>query len=169
MVSIAIAVTHAAVALLVVSGVAKVVRPLSVVGALRALGLPDGRGVATALGAFEVALGVIVLTGGGAAFAAAVAILYAAFALAVVQLRRRDAAAPCGCFGHTTPPTQRHLVANALMAGTAAVAGRDMPSLLSVLGHQPLAGVPYLLLLVTAAYCLYATLSVGPTLRAAAR
>jgi len=98
--------------LLVITGVAKLLRPHDVEKALRALRLPTFAGAGLIIGAFEVAVGV-----GALFFQAALIIqtaLYLIFAVwVVVALRREVPLASCGCLGRDdTPPTFAHIVLN---------------------------------------------------------
>ena len=130
---------------LVVSGVAKLWSPTGFVDLLRALGVTVPRAVGQVVGALEVTVGLVAVVVGGRAVAAAVAVLYGVFAVAVV-LARRAGAPSCGCFGAVSaPPSAVHAVVNvasALVAAAAAALGA--PSLLDVLRAQPLVGLPFL-------------------------
>lgn len=105
-----------------------------------------------ALGLAEVAVGATALTVGGRVLAAAVAAMYAAFAVYVVLAIRRGAE-NCGCFGaeEDTPPSPRHVAIDGVLAvgaGVAAVAGTAAP--VEVALHTPFRGVLYAVFVITA-------------------
>lgn len=139
---------HVVAVVIVVGGAAKVASPDAFAALLRSLGLPGRRSLARLAGAVEVALGCIAVVVGGLGPTVAVAVAYAVFAVVVVVARRRGAAS-CGCFGAAAaPPSPVHVAVNtasAAVATAAAVAG-GAPDLPSVLGDQPVFGVPYLFL-----------------------
>jgi hypothetical protein len=136
-----------------VGGVAKIVAPDAFSTTLATLGAPSGRAVARLCGAVEVAIGAGALLAGGRPAAAVLALTYATFALAVVAARRAGAVS-CGCFGAASaPPSQVHVVVNAVSAGLAAIALVVGPeTLAATLTDQPIAGVPYLAALALAAW-----------------
>lgn len=109
-------------ALLVVSGIAKLVDPAPTVGALRAARLPHRGSLARALGLTEIVVAVTAIVFGGIAVAG-VAVMYLAFTVFVVVAIRLDLPlASCGCFGKSdTPPTWLHAVYNTSAAVAAAV------------------------------------------------
>lgn len=139
---------HVVAVVIVVGGAAKVASPDAFAALLRSLRLPGGTALARLAGAVEVALGCTAVVVGGVVATGAVALAYAVFAAVVVVARRRGAAS-CGCFGAAAaPPSPVHVAVNsisALIAGAAAVVG-GIPDLVTVLGDQPLAGVPYMVL-----------------------
>src|SRR4051794_5899759 len=96
----------AAAALLVLAGVAKIVRPDATVGALRSVGAPASVLAVRALGAWEATLGTAALIVGGVVVDVLVGAAYAAFLAFVVSARwRGGAVTSCGCFGRDdTPP-----------------------------------------------------------------
>lgn len=149
----------AAALLLVAAGVAKAVKPLSLVRALRAAGLhvraPLLARWVRALSALEAALGVVAVARPGPLVAAAVAISYAGFTAFVLRaLRGGSPLASCGCFGKTdTPPTPLHAVATGVLAMAAALvaigpaASLDVPlgvvsAVLAYLTYMMLAVLP---------------------------
>lgn len=159
---------YATAALLVVSGIRKVVDPAPTAGALRAAGLPHQSILVLALGVLEVGVGAGNLLLSSVPLAWSQATIYAAFALFVVwALRQRVPIASCGCFGKPdTPPTWLHVVVNvAALVGATTHAAIGAPSLTSILASQSLAGVPYLGFVAIGAYCLYLLLGELPLLR----
>jgi hypothetical protein len=131
-----------------VGGVTKVVSPDAFAQTLRTLRLPGGRGLARVTGVAEIAIGAAAVWLGGSIAALAVAALYAAFAVAVIAARRAGAES-CGCFGSVAaPPSTVHVVVNSVSAvlalAAAAVGTLGLPE---TLADQPLAGVPYLVML----------------------
>ena len=101
-------------------------------------------------GVAEAAVGVAALAFGDRVSAALLALSYLAFAAFVVLALRRGAPiSSCGCFGKAdTPPSRVHVAINlgAVAAGVA-VAVQPGAGLVHVLASQPLAGVPFVLLL----------------------
>ncbi|HZQ28220.1 MAG TPA: MauE/DoxX family redox-associated membrane protein [Acidimicrobiales bacterium] len=158
----------AAAALLVAAGGAKIWRPGTTTKALRQAGLP-ARDTAVRVGAaVEVVVGVAALAGNTAG-AAAVAMSYLLFAAFVgLGLRKGSPISTCGCFGEPdAAPTAIHLVFNlaaALVAAWAAVGSAVVP-LRRVLAHQPLAGLPFLVITGVTGYLAYLAMSVLPRLR----
>jgi len=141
-------------ATLVVAGLAKTRRPQDTARALGVLipRLPlrmGGYGVRVAAG-FEAVLGCVAMVEPRPVLAGGVAASYLAFAGYVAFARSRGGVlASCGCFGTPdTPATRTHVVVDlGLAAGAAAVAGAGPAgNLVTILGRQPLAGVPLLVL-----------------------
>jgi len=141
--------------LLAIGGAAKAVRPRDTALALTAAGIRfpralPGRVVVRIGGAVEAVIGVAALLVGGPVLCALVAVSYLAFAAFVaLALRTGAPISSCGCFGKVdTPPSLVHVVLDVAFAGvaTAAAIVGDV-ALPDVLGDQPLAGVPFLLLL----------------------
>jgi hypothetical protein len=144
-------------AVLLVSGGSKLADPAPTSGALRAAGLFSGRGVVLTLAFAELAVGGAGLLSGGSWAGWGIAVFYGSFGIFVaVALNRHLPISSCGCFGKSdTPPSVVHLGLNA--AGLAAglwAALNDSPSLVEVLGEQPLAGLPYLLFLAAGTYAI---------------
>jgi hypothetical protein len=138
-----------AAALLVAGGAAKAARPGDTANALGAVGLPRSALLVRVGGLSEAAVGVAALTFGNRGTAVLVAVSYAAFAVFVtVALRTGAPIASCGCFGKAdTPPTRLHVAVNlGAVAAAVAVAVQPSAGLGVVLPRQPLAGVPFVLL-----------------------
>lgn len=136
--------------LLVAGGVAKARAPGDTARALRAVGIPAGTRIVRVGAVLEVAIGVSALVVASPLPTALVAISYLAFTAFVVQaLRAGTPLSSCGCFGKIeTPPSRVHIVIDlvvVVMAAAVAIVGTDV-SLPEVLPAQPLAGVPFLLL-----------------------
>ena len=152
-------------ALLLVSGGAKLADPAPTSGALRLAGLASSIGVVYALAVAEVATGASALMFGGRWTGWATSILYGAFGSFVAfALSRSIPIASCGCFGKVdTPPTLTHVFLNvAGLVGGMWAGLTHSPSIASVLGGQPLSGVPYLLFLATGTYAAYLLLTALP-------
>lgn len=138
-----------AAALLVAGGAAKAARPADTANALGAMGLPRSPLLVRVGGVAEAAAGIAALAVGDRTTAVLVALSYAAFAVfVIVALRTGAPIATCGCFGKAdTPPTRLHVAVNlGAVAAAVAVAVQPSAGLGVVLPHQPLAGVPFLLL-----------------------
>ena len=161
----------AAAGLLMVAGVAKLVRPSGVarlVGAWPLVGRPStARLLARGLGAAEALAGAAALVVGGAAAAGAVAVLYAGFGAFLLATRPAD----CGCFGSITnddrgqgaPVLHAMLdLAAAALAAVAAFAGA--PALAAALDRSPAWGLPLLALTAVLAWLGHAAMTALPTL-----
>ncbi len=111
----------AAAAVLVVAGLAKLLRPTPTAIVMARAGL-GGRDVhARLLGGVEVVTGSAAVVLGGRLSAAAVGLCYLAFAAFTARQVASGEPADCGCFGAASAPTTLvHVVAN---AGLAALAG----------------------------------------------
>jgi len=152
--------------LLAVGGFGKAVRPGDTARAL------DGvftRHVPSWLvrvgGALECALGVVALVTADRWTAALVAVSYLGFAAFVtVALLRQAPIATCGCFGREeSPPSLLHVGIDLGAALAATVVALDPGAgIVDVVGEQPLAGVPYLLLVATGVLCAYLALTLLP-------
>src|SRR6478735_7806251 len=120
--------------ILAVGGAAKLRDPEATVPMLRALGLPASPVLARVLGLVELGVGIAAFLVGGRILAAAVAVLFLGFTVAVLRLRAGGEAVSCGCFGRSSaPPTLIHAVADLVAAGVAvAAAVVDAPGFLSV-------------------------------------
>ena len=93
-----VVVLHVAAALLlIVAGLAKVVRPAPAIDLLASLGLPQAAVAVVVIGAVESAAGVLALVVGGPLLAAATGVLYVGF-FAVVWRSLAIGAPSCGCF-----------------------------------------------------------------------
>ncbi|MCW2549516.1 MAG: hypothetical protein JWN96_3976 [Mycobacterium sp.] len=157
--------------LLILAGVAKAVRPLPTVRALRSVNLPSSKVAVRLLGAGESALALVALFASGrivgSITAALVAVSYASFAAFVFYARARGGTiSSCGCFGKAdSPPTAAHIVVNLVAAGVAGVAaGRPGRSPLAELAHSPGAGVPLTALVLVTTGLAYLALAEWPTL-----
>ena len=125
----------AACLLLGVAGVTKIRRPVATQPAASVLGLPDSRAAVRALGAVELgAAGTGVAFGGPAA--AAVAVVYAALAVAAWRLFTRAPGTPCGCLGASTAPASAAHVAMNVIAAIAAALAIAAGSPLAAVGHD---------------------------------
>ena len=163
--------------LLAVGGAAKAVRPRDTANALGAIGVKFPRILPARLvvrvgGVLEAAIAVAALLVGGPALCALVAASYLAFAgFVMVALRSGAPISSCGCFGKVdTPPSVIHVVLDAGFAGVAAGAaftgGVALPD---VLADQPLAGVPFVLLVVIGCSLVFLAFSSLPKTMAAVR
>ncbi len=153
--------------LLATAGIAKVVRPDDTVGALRAMGISVPPLVVRVGGGIEAAVAIGAALTGAPVLAAIVAASYLAFTgFVVVALARRLPISSCGCFGRMdTPPTVLHVVIDAGAAVCAlAVTLRDGGGLGPVLADQPLAGIPFLLLVAAGTSAALTALTVLPKL-----
>jgi hypothetical protein len=167
--------------LLVLAGVAKVVRPDDTARAF-VLMLPEqlprvpsfkaGR-LAVRTGALvEAAVGASALLFPRPVTAALVAVSYTLFVCTVVYARRRGGPlSTCGCFGRPdTPATGLHVVLNAVFAAasvTVALRPSHFTTLASLLANQPWSGVPLLLACGAGVWLAYLALSPLATLEAA--
>ncbi len=123
--------------------------------ALGQAGLPGGPLVVRLLALGEVAVAGAVLVIGGSAPAAALGLVHLGFAAFVLRLRRSAGpGARCGCFGEAEAPAGRlHVVVNLAASGLVAAAlTSELPSLASVLGDQPVLGLPYVAAVVVGAW-----------------
>ena len=151
-----------AAALLLLGGVLKAARPHDTATALRGVGLPVSPLLVRIGGIAEAAIGAAALITGGTISAVLVALSYAAFLTFVgVALHRHIPVATCGCFGKAdTPPTRVHLAVN-LVAVVAAVTVAVDPGvgIVDTLRAQPLAGLPYVLLVTLGVALVYLALT----------
>ena len=139
--------------LLVGAGVAKALAPAGTARALAEV-VPIRPGPLAVLvrwgSVAEAALGAAALVLPRPLTAAAVAGAYAAFAVVVAGVRARGGAtASCGCFGAPdTPATGLHVVIDAGLAVSAAAVAVSSPggTIVAVLGHQPMDGLPLVFL-----------------------
>ena len=144
--------------LLAVAGAAKAWSPDTTARALRAAGLPSDRRLVRVAGGLEAVIAVAALLTGLPVLAGVVAASYLAFsAFIVVALVRGTPISSCGCFGKPdTPPSRLHVAINlgAAIVATAVATGpaRSLPR---ALAHQPLAGLPLLVLAGAAGYLAY--------------
>jgi hypothetical protein len=170
--------------LLIVAGIAKASRPddtaraLSDLVPVRARGLITQRRLRAAIrgGAIlEVALGLAAMAFPRPVTAGLVAMSYALFGGVVLYARARGGAlSSCGCFGRTdTPATTLHVVIDLVLAGACLAVALSTPSgggsLVGLLRHQPLAGVPLVFVSAVGLYMVYVVLAVLPALEGARR
>lgn len=134
----------AACALLAWSGAIKLLRPASTRVAARAIGAPSSTIAVRALAATELTIAILGATFGHVG-ALLVAALYAGLAVVALRLLRRAPATPCGCLGASDAPVSRaHVALNVVAALVAVAAASGAP--FAVLGAQPLAGIPFVVL-----------------------
>lgn len=153
----------AACALLAWSGATKLARPRSTSAAARAIGLPSSSGAVRVFGAIELGA-----AGAGAAVGHAAALLvacvYAGLAVLALRLLRRAPTTPCGCLGtSSTPASRAHVAVNgaaALVAVGAALHGSPFAGIAGL----PLAGVPFVVLVLCAARLAALTIDALPSL-----
>lgn len=134
----------AAALLLIVAGVAKIVRPVPTTDLLASLGLPEVPAAVVVIGVVESVVGVLALVVGGPLLAAATGALYVGF-LAVVWRALVTGATTCGCFGRVnSPPSWLHVVGNAgfAVASFVAVAGKTPTQ---VMADQLASGIGFVL------------------------
>jgi len=157
--------------ILAVGGVAKLRDPEATGPMLQALGLPGSPVMARLLGLVELGVGVAAFLVGGRILAAAVALLFLGFTVAILRLRAGGEAVSCGCFGRSSaPPTLVHAVADLVAAAVAVAASvADAPGFLSVRDELPAAGIPQLLLTALAVALGVAVLTALPEALVAAR
>lgn len=137
---------HAAAALLLlVAGMAKIVRPAPTTDLLVALGLPGRAEMAVSIGVAEVIVGLAALAVGGPVTAIATGVFYVGFTGAVVRAMRAGATS-CGCFGRIdAPPSWLHVGGNVALAVVSFIAAAgDAP--IDVMDGQPASGVGFVVL-----------------------
>jgi methylamine utilization protein MauE len=137
---------------LVVTGAAKLRQPHATSDALRAAFSYDvGINAARAIGAGEIAVGTTAAIAGGTT-AALVAGTYVLLLAVAARLRRRAPDAQCGCIGARSGRVGvAHLATSALAAAVAAAyALVHGDAIVTVVRDQPLAGIPFLVLVATA-------------------
>lgn len=158
--------------LLALGGAFKAASPGDTANALRGVGLPGSPLLVRFGGGLEVAIALAAIATGGRLAAGLVVISYLGFtAFVAVALARGVPIATCGCFGKAdTPPSAVHLAVN-LGAAAAAIAVVIDPgvALADVVADQPLAGVPFLVLVGTGVYLTYMALTALPRLLVAVR
>jgi hypothetical protein len=100
-----------------------------------------------------------------------VAVLFAAFTVAVLRLRAGGGAVSCGCFGRSSaPPTLVHVAVDTVAVVVASVAVVvDAPGLVDLRESSPAAGVPLMGLTALAVWLTVAVLTVLPEALVAAR
>jgi hypothetical protein len=159
-------------ALLAIGGALKAAQPLDTANALRATRLPSAPRLVRAGGAMEAVVAIAALVTGWWVLALLVAASYFAFALFVIEARRAGKPlSSCGCFGKVdTPPTSVHIVIDLTVAAVAAaVAFSADVALPDVLADQPLAGLPFMLLVLIGVYLVFLAFTALPKTMAAAR
>ncbi len=150
---------------LVLAGMAKVVRPHDTARALRATGVPASAAVVRLGSLAEVGIGLWALTTGSRIAAGLVTISYLAFAAFVAQaLVRRLPLATCGCLGEPdTPPTAVHVVLDIGLAAAASVAiARPVTSAWHELGAHPAQGIVLIALVAVAVHLVVTALAAWP-------
>jgi len=124
---VATALFAAAAVLLIIAGMAKVMRPSTTADMLLSLGVREvgylrRERVAVVLGIVETGIGIGALTIGGPVAAATVGVFYVGFAAAVLRALSVGAVS-CGCFGRVdAPPSWLHVVGNTAFAAASFVA-----------------------------------------------
>lgn len=142
--------TWLAAGLLVLAGLSKLPTPDGAMATLHRLHLPSGRVAARVLGLGEMALGGLVLLGGGLWAAGATMVAY--LLLTGVATWQRRAQVACGCFGTSdTTVTRLHVATNASLAVIGGLGLAWPPAGLPTVAADTgaLGGVTALLLLVT--------------------
>ncbi|MCU0269170.1 MAG: hypothetical protein MUF83_11060 [Acidimicrobiales bacterium] len=156
--------------LLGAAGVLKLARPDGTRKALRAAGLPDPVAGVWVLALAEIVLAVAAVVYGNRLTSTLLTVAYLGFAVFAARLvQKAGAAASCGCFGiETAPATSLHVGVNVVAA---AVCGASVAAptggIADVLGAQPLAGVPFLVLTALCGWLVYALLTLVPDLQLA--
>jgi hypothetical protein len=150
--------------LLAVGGALKLRQPANTVNALRAAGLPASDTGVRILAAAELIIGVGTLVAEGPLFPALLGLSYAGFtAFVAYALAKHTPLDTCGCFGTPdTPPTVLHLLITAGAAVTGFAAAATGTSVAEVVGDQPWAGIPFILMSVLMAYLAYLVMAVLP-------
>lgn len=162
-----VVVLHVAAALLlIVAGLAKILRPVPTAGLLASFGLPEVPAAVVVIGVVESIVGILALAVGGPALAVATGALYVGF-IVVASRALATGAGSCGCFGRIdTPPSWIHVIGNAAFAVVSfvAAAGRTPAQ---VMADQPAGGVGFVLAAgVTAGLALVAFTAVPEALAA---
>jgi hypothetical protein len=120
----------------------------------------------------EAGLGLVALAVPRPVVAGLVAVSYLAFAGVVAYARSQGGAlASCGCFGTPdTPATLLHVAVDVVLAVAGLLVAVNAPtsgSILTVLAHEPLHGLPLVVVTAVGAWLTYLTLSVLAGLQAA--
>jgi Methylamine utilisation protein MauE len=157
--------------LLAIGGALKAAHPLETANALRAMRLPSASWLVRTGGAVEAIVAIGALVTGWWISALLVAASYLAFALFVIEVRRAGKPlSSCGCFGKVdTPPTMVHIAIDLAAAAVAAAVAFTDVALPAVLADQPLAGVPFVLLMLIGSYLVFLAFTALPKTMAAAR
>jgi hypothetical protein len=166
----------AAALLLAVAGITKAARPSDTALALQRLAPGLARAASPTvriLAATEAGVGVLALVWVAPVPAALVAASYGSFAVVVLAVRSRGGPlATCGCFGGIdTPPTVTHAVIDVVAACSAVAVAVHAPShpLTTVLGPEPLHGVPLVFGSAVTALLAFAAMSLLGRVQAASR
>jgi hypothetical protein len=158
----------AACALLVWSGAAKLRQPRWTRAAAHALGLPATPRAVRALGVVEVSAAVVG-AGAGHLGAVAVAFVYGGLTIAALRLLRQAPATPCGCLGSSDAPVSyAHVIVNAgavLVAVAAAFGGSPLARITDL----PLAGVPFVALVLCGVWLATLMIDALPALQRATK
>jgi hypothetical protein len=158
--------------LLALGGCSKVGAPADTANALRGVGAPVGPGLVRLAALVEAAVGVYALAVGDRLAGVLVMVSYLGFsAFVAVALLEKAPIATCGCFGKAdTPPSLVHLACNLGFAAAAlAVIVDPGVAIADVVRSQPLAGVPFLLFVVTGVALTFLALTALPRTMALAR
>jgi hypothetical protein len=154
--------------LLALAGALKAYDPTTTTGALRRAGLTVPAIAVRIGGAIEVAVGAAAIVTGGTVAAALVGLSYLLFTgFVLFALARHIPIGSCGCFGKVdTPPSLIHVALNigAIVTATAVALGSG-GGIGDVLADQELLGLPFLLLVATATYLAFLSLTALPQLR----
>ena len=130
-------------ALLVATGLAKVVKPHDTARAIRAMGPQVKDNAARLLGLAEITIGVSVLATRSAPAYIAQGVMYLSFLVWIVAaLRRSVPVASCGCLGTPdTPPYWGHIVVNVVAVASSVGAGLEVAGGASTAGSTGLLGL----------------------------
>src|SRR5262249_54090873 len=141
----------AACVLLAWSGALKLARPDATRAAARAIGLPASAFAVRAFATAEILTAVVGVLFGGVA-ALVVAAQFVVLAAVASRLYRRAPSTPCGCLGgrSETPASRAHVAIDAIAAFVALIAAFGTTPL-DTLSTQPLAGMPFVVLVCCAA------------------
>lgn len=148
---------YAAALLLLAAGLVKLRRPQPTAEALAGAGLPGRHAAARSLGILEIAVGAGCFVF-PAAFAPALAVLYASFAAFVLTVLVRGLPLrSCGCLGETdTEPSRVHVAVTGVAAVTGIVAlATPPPSPAELIGDAPVEGILFVVTVATACYLTY--------------
>jgi hypothetical protein len=151
--------------LLLVAGVAKLLRPDPTARALSSAGLGGSPLIARVLGTVELIVGGACLLRPSPPFAGAMAVAYLAFAGFLSYLIvARVPEASCGCLGRRqVPPSRLHVLLNLVAVVTATLAALDpLPGLPALVAKLPLYGVPFLIGGGALGYAAYLTVALLP-------
>lgn len=153
----------AAAGILALAGVAKLAQPAAAAAFLGSLGLPRSTVLVRAGALLELAVAAAVVARPVPA-AAAIALLFSAFAVVTAVRLRRGSGVPCGCFGEReTPPSRVHLALNLACAATGiAAALAHVPAYSTLASTAPAEAAVALLAAVAAALLAQAGLVLLP-------